>query len=68
MATTGNNEIQKGSLKQVDRIVYQHAQRHKIIPAGVEHNPARARNLGGPKIKPKPGQLRHVYRYRLTEV
>jgi hypothetical protein len=65
MATT---RFLRGSLKQVDRVVYQHAQRHEIIPAGVEHNPAPPRKLGGPKIKTKSGQLRHVYRYRLSEV
>ena len=36
-------------------VVYQHPQRDEIIPAGVEHNPERARKLGGPKIKAKSG-------------
>ena len=36
-------------------VVYQHAQRHELVPGGVEYNPARARKLGGPKIKTKSG-------------
>ena len=44
-----------GKIRDAMSVVYQHAQRHEIIPAGVEHNPARARKLGGPKIKTKSG-------------
>jgi hypothetical protein len=42
-------------------VVYQHAQRHEIVPAGAEYNPPRARKLGGPKIKTKS-------RYRAVRV
>jgi integrase len=44
-----------GKIRDAMSVVYQHAQRHEIIPAGVEHNPARARKLGGPKIRTKSG-------------
>jgi hypothetical protein len=44
-----------GKIRDAMSVVYQHAQRHEIIPAGAEHNPARARELGGPKIKTKSG-------------
>jgi integrase len=44
-----------GKIRDAMSVVYQHAQRHEIIPAGVEHNPARARKFGGPKIKTKSG-------------
>jgi hypothetical protein len=39
-----------GKIRDAMSVVYQHAHRHEILPAGVEHNPARARKLGGPKI------------------
>jgi len=42
-----------GKIRDAMSVVYQHAQRHEMIPAGVEHNPARARKLGGPKIRTK---------------
>jgi len=44
-----------GKIRDAMSVVYQHAQRHEMIPAGVEHNPARARKLGGPKIRTKSG-------------
>jgi integrase len=44
-----------GKIRDAMSVVYQHAQRHELVPAGVEHNPARARKLGGPKIKTKSG-------------
>jgi len=44
-----------GKIRDAMSVVYQHAQRHELIPAGIEHNPARARKLGGPKIRTKSG-------------
>ena len=44
-----------GKIRDAMSVVYQHAQRHEILPARVEHNPAHARKLGGPKIKTKSG-------------
>jgi hypothetical protein len=44
-----------GKIRDAMSVVYQHAQRHEMMPAGVEHNPARARKLGGPKIRTKSG-------------
>jgi integrase len=44
-----------GKIRDAMSVVYQHAQRHELVPAGVEHNPARARKFGGPKIKTKSG-------------
>jgi integrase len=44
-----------GKIRDAVSVVYQHAQRHELVPAGVEHNPARARKFGGPKIRTKSG-------------
>ena len=44
-----------GKIRDAMSVVYQHAQRHELVPAGIEYNPARARKLGGPKIKTKSG-------------
>jgi integrase len=44
-----------GKIRDAMSVVYQHAQRHELVPGGVEYNPARARKLGGPKIKTKSG-------------
>jgi integrase len=44
-----------GKIRDALSVVYLHAQRHELVPAGVEHNPARARKFGGPKIKTKSG-------------
>ena len=50
-----------GKIRDAMSVVYQHAQRHEIVPAGAEYNPPRARKLGGPKIKTKS-------RYRAVRV
>jgi integrase len=44
-----------GKIRDAMSVVYQHAQRHELVPAGIEHNPTRARKFGGPKIKTKSG-------------
>ena len=35
-----------GKIRDAMSGVYQHAQRHELVPAGIEYNPARARKLG----------------------